>query len=142
MYAYTDSTRYGFRPFQNILCWTNQQPVEQPRTETISSSDPRVWGQQYWSVLHYMSAHYPENPTPQEKNEMKQFLLCFPVILPCKKCQYHYKCFVKDHYEMLDDICQSRENLFKFFVDLHNQVNQRNQKPILSLHEAKQMWYP
>ena len=59
-------------------------------------------------------------------------------MVPCLTCKEHFYHFLKS--ADLDFATSSRENLFKFFVDIHNYVNQRYRKPIMSLEEAKRIY--
>jgi hypothetical protein len=111
-------------------------------TETANhqSKDPRTWGPHLWYYLHTSAANYPTHPSVTEQRAMKQWLKTLPVTIPCENCSYHYARYVKEHEAMLDKICQSRDQLFEFFVDLHNQVNRRNRKPIFTYEQARSLY--
>lgn len=104
------------------------------------SSNPKLWGPHLWYYLHYSSMNYPENPTPQQINAMKDFLCNLSVTIPCKNCSRHYNKYIQNHRENLQKICSDKNNLINFLIDIHNEVNKRNNKPVLSYEDAKNLY--
>lgn len=96
------------------------------------------WGRSYWKMLHTMSLHYPMRPSIQEQKDMVDFILKLKVAIPCRECKEHYEAFLQKRN--LWEATVSRSSLFCFFVDLHNQVNVRNNKPRVSYEEAFQYY--
>jgi hypothetical protein len=41
-----------------------------------------VWGPGMWHYLHTMSFNYPTNPTPQDKQHYREFILQLQYVLP------------------------------------------------------------
>ena len=117
-----------------------QQPIEMNITNSIqgSSYDPDVFGPSFWFTLHNGITTYPINPTPFVQTGMKQLLLNLPLIVPCLSCKEHFYSFLRN--SNLDHATNSRENLFAFFVDIHNYVNKRYNKPMMTLEDAKRMY--
>ena len=102
----------------------------------VNTSNPDIWGPSLWFTLHNTASKYPVNPSPLYISKMKEFITCIPFIIPCEKCKVHAKNHIDDNNTNLDDICSSREKLFKFFVDFHNIVNKRYNKKEISYDEA------
>jgi len=71
---------------------------------------------------------------------MKNFILGIPVMLPCIKCREHATAFIESHKDQLEYICRGKDSLFKFFVDFHNQVNVRNNKPVMTYEDAYKLY--
>ena len=46
-----------------------------------------IWGPGMWHFLHSMSFNYPVEPTQNDKNNYKNFILSLKDILPCGKCR-------------------------------------------------------
>ncbi len=85
--------------------------------------DPNIWGPHLWFFLHSMSFAYAKNkdhPTEEEKKYMYQFLESLKFVLPCA-CKDNYAKHFDKHPPKLD----SRMELFKWLVDLHNKVNKQ-----------------
>ena len=108
---------------------------------TISIGDPHVWGPSQWLSYHIGASKYPINASPITKDRMKNFLYGLPIMIPCEKCKLHAITYIESNCDNLDEICSGREKLFIFFVDFHNYVNQRSNKPIMSYEKARSMYY-
>jgi hypothetical protein len=102
------------------------------------SSDPEVFGPPYWYVLHNGAISYPNNPTDYVKLGMQNLLLYFPLLMPCVACKEHAFDFIR--ITNLNLVTRSREDLFKFTIDLHNYVNKRLNKKQFSLDAAKEFY--
>ena len=55
-----------------------------------SGIDPKVWGKPTWDYYHYVTFDYPENPTPEDKNNYRTWARVFGKTLPCKNCSDGY----------------------------------------------------
>lgn len=99
--------------------------------------DPQVWGPAFWFILHNGSSRYPEKEaSPVWKESMRGFILGIPVMIPCEICADHARAHIEANWNNLDEIVSNRKNLFNFFVDMHNMVNKRYGKPIMSHEDA------
>jgi len=103
-------------------------------------SSPDIFGPPFWFTLHASSMSYSFNPTPIIKEKMRNFIIAIPVILPCKNCQEHATAYIEKHYNEIDTACSSRDSLFKFFVDFHNEVNKKKDKPVMSYEDAYKLY--
>lgn len=102
--------------------------------------NPSIWGPAFWFSLHNGARHYPENPNDRVKYLMKHRILAIPIELPCEKCRHHAQGYIESRKNELDKIVSSRGNLFNFYVDFHNQVNKRYNKPVVSYKKAWEIW--
>ena len=105
-----------------------------------NTSDPKVWGPPLWFSLHSSAAHYPHNASPMVRDRMVNRILALPVEIPCASCRPHARAYIESKRDLLPEICSTRDALFAFYVDFHNKVNQRYNKPIVRVQEARQMW--
>ena len=96
--------------------------------------EPNIWGPHYWATLHFISSTYDNNPNQSIQSTMKTFIQSLPVFLPCKECQDHAFKFVKS--SNLNKVVQNRKELFTFFFNFHNSVNQRLKKPLMKIEDA------
>lgn len=106
---------------------------------TFISEAKRKYYNDYWEILHLIGYLYPENPSHSDKIQIN---LVFNYIanggLPCSSCITHFKNYMKQ--QDLYDICKNRKNLKNFMIDLHNHVNQQNNKEILSYETVDEMY--
>ena len=93
-----------------------------------------VWGKCTWVLIHSIAVNYPDNPTPSEKKNIKNFFTSLGTILPCRYCREHYQ----ENLRNLPIQCDSKMDLVWWTIDLHNKVNKRTGKPILNRQEALQ----
>ena len=103
--------------------------------------DPKIWGPSLWFSLHNGARNYPTNPSNVTISGMKKFICGLPYIIPCYDCSEHTKKFINSKTNTeLNEAISSKEKLFEFFVDLHNSVNYKLSKPILTYYEAKKLY--
>lgn len=121
---------------------TNQQcsNITWETSKYTNMSDPKVWGPAFWFTLHNGASKYPISASPIVKSRMKSYIIGIPTMLPCTVCQIHATNHIEKNKSKLDEITSGRDNLFKFFVDFHNIVNKRYNKPIVSVEDAYKMY--
>jgi len=93
-----------------------------------------IWGPPAWTFLHTVTYNYPENPTDNDKRNFYNFFMSLQHVLPCNKCKVHYQQNIQK-YDLSESL-DSRENLVKWLIDLHNDVNRDNGKPVWSYSEV------
>ena len=82
---------------------------------------PAVWGPFFWMTIHITALGYPVQPSYTDKKAAKDFFESLATLLPCPTCREHYKQHVAAN--PLTPHLDKREDLFKWTVALHNQVN-------------------
>ena len=95
---------------------------------------PSVWGPFFWHTIHIVALGYPKNPTYTDKKCAKEFYESLTYLLPCAICRQHYK----EHLikNPLTPFLDSRTDLIKWTVDIHNSVNKMLEKPEWTLEEV------
>jgi len=96
--------------------------------------DPAIWGPPAWKFLHLLTLNYPNSPSFEDKYKYKEFIIALQRILPCYTCSQHFEKKIKE--TNFNDILKSRESLFEWFVDVHNDVNKQNNKKQWSYMEV------
>ena len=100
--------------------------------------DPNIWGRHGWKFLHYVAQGYPIDPTFEDKKNYKFFLYGVGNILPCGKCQQHYKQHL-NKFPISDTVLETKESLENWVITIHNQVNISNNKPTFTFEEARKV---
>lgn len=77
------------------------------------------WGPGAWKFLHAATFAQEETISAEQQERLKMFFELIGHVLPCGKCQEHYRSYCKDHPVQVG----TREELSRWLVDLHNQVN-------------------
>lgn len=95
-------------------------------------AQPSVWGSHAWNLLHCIVMTYPKRPNPTRQKEMRDFIHSFGKVLPCRLCRKNFAKYIQEHPVQVG----TRIQLRNWIIDLHNSVNKRLGKPILTLEEA------
>lgn len=87
-----------------------------------------------WYTIHIIALGYPKQPSYAEKKAAKEFFESLPFLLPCAICKEH----LKEHLRKnpITPHLDRRDDLFKYTVMLHNDVNKSLNKPLLTELEA------
>lgn len=88
--------------------------------------NPGVFGPHFWFVLHSVSFFYPESPTDTDMRRHKDFYESFVYMIPCYECKQHYKVLLTRY--PIDGHLNSRDELSRWVVFLHNQINKKTGK--------------
>jgi hypothetical protein len=97
--------------------------------------NPEIWGHHGWIFLHSITLVYPDTPTKEDKENVINFFMNTGNVLPCYKCRNNYKKHLVK-YPMNDTILKNRENLVKWLINIHNEVNISQDKPILNYEDV------
>lgn len=93
---------------------------------------PLLWGKEAWHFIHYVALNYPDHPTDEDKRSYKLFFDLLPVVLPCPFCGVHFE----ETKQRIPIRLESTKELFEWTIDMHNEVNKMNNKPVLSYDQA------
>jgi len=95
---------------------------------------PTVWGPFFWHTIHIVALGYPKNPTYTDKKCAKDFYESLAFLLPCAICREHYKEHLGKH--PITTFLDSRTDLIKWTIEVHNSVNKILEKPEWTLPEV------
>lgn len=80
------------------------------------------WGPAIWHYLHMMSFNYPVDPTADDKNHYRDFILSLQYVLPCKYCRINLtNNFKKKPLQMC--YMANRETFSRYVYELHETIN-------------------
>jgi len=92
-----------------------------------------VWGPALWHSLHTISFNYPVNPTTEDKNNYKDFIISLKNILPCKHCRMNLNKNFKQLPLTMSDM-KNRDTFSKYIYNLHELINKM-------LHKKSKLTY-
>jgi hypothetical protein len=95
---------------------------------------PSVWGPFFWHTMHIVALGYSKNPTYTDKKCAKEFYESLAFLLPCSICREHYKEYLQE--KPISTFLDSRTDLIKWTVQIHNKVNKMLGKPEWTLEEV------
>ena len=95
---------------------------------------PSVWGPFFWHTIHIVALGYSKNPTYTDKKCAKEFYESLAYLLPCAVCRDHYRAHLEE--SPITPFLDSRTDLIKWTIDIHNKVNKTLGKPEWTLQEV------
>jgi FAD-linked sulfhydryl oxidase len=98
--------------------------------------DPQIWGKHLWASIHFIALGYPDSPSDSESKSYEAFFKSLYKVLPCKSCSNHLRETLAKQHPLTPKDLVDKDALFKWTVDLHNVVNTRLKKPVMSLDQA------
>jgi hypothetical protein len=87
--------------------------------------------------MHIVALGYPKSPTYGEKRAAKEFYESMAFLIPCPVCREHYSTNLKKY--PLTPHLDTRDDLFRWTVMIHNEVNKVTGKAIVP--EAEAIYY-
>ena len=84
---------------------------------------PSVWGPIFWHTIHITALGYPSSPTYGQKRAAKEFYESLAILIPCPVCREHYGTYLEKN--PISPHLDRRDDLFRWTVQLHNEVNAR-----------------
>ena len=103
------------------------------RNSRVPLPDPRYWGSQFWFTMHTVAYFYSDTPTPTEMAHAKDFYTSLKSLLPCPGCAFHYSQMLVEH--PIENAIMSRMALMQWVNMIHNEVNRRLGKSIVTFEE-------
>jgi hypothetical protein len=82
---------------------------------------PESWGPFFWHTIHIAALGYPSNPAYAHKKAAKEFFESLQTLIPCGICRKHYSEYLEKF--PITPHLDKREDLFKWTVLVHNEVN-------------------
>jgi hypothetical protein len=101
--------------------------------------DPKIWGPQYWFVLHTIALSYPSNPTETMRKKFYDFYQNLPLFIPIEEIGNNFSKFL-DKYPVTPYL-ESRQSLVRWTHFIHNKINAALALPTMTMEEAMTDYY-
>jgi FAD-linked sulfhydryl oxidase len=99
--------------------------------------DVEQLGRSTWTLLHTMTAAYPERPSLTQQSETKQFIGLFGKMYPCWSCADDFRSWMKDGNEPK---VSNRDEFGKWMCEAHNAVNVKLGKKSFDCDKWEERW--
>jgi cytochrome b involved in lipid metabolism len=102
---------------------SEKKQVKEHRTANYGSkggSWREIVGRRTWFFLHSVAAKYPDNPSENDKESIRNLVAALGQHYPCKLCRKHLKQQLR---ELRPIAVNTRQELTVWFCELHNMVN-------------------
>src|SRR5215212_9156825 len=101
--------------------------TSQQQQRKYPSNDKKVWGPQFWGVMHELAAEYPESPNRSDRIEYQRLYSSLIRHLPCpEECRPHAIGYLRE--KPLD--FSSKQSLSRDLCEFHNHVNETTGKEV------------
>ena len=96
---------------------------------------PELWGPPLWIKLHLTTFKYPDAPTSEDKDQIIDFFKnIVPTMIPCEECIVNYN--KKLQYFPVELNVDSKYDIVRWLINIHNQVNLATGKPMMAYKDA------
>lgn len=101
--------------------------------------DPKVWGPHYWFFLHTIAMTYPHHPNTVTKKKYYEFFQNIPLFIPVEDMSGEFSKLM-DRYPITPYL-DNRDSLVRWVHFIHNKINEKLEKPTLTLNEFFVKYY-
>jgi len=101
--------------------------------------DSKVWGPHYWFFLHTIAITYPLHPNTMTKKKYYEFIHNIPTFIPVDSMSKYFSRLL-DEYPVTPYL-DSRDAFIRWMHFIHNKINERLEKPKISLEEFYKEYY-
>ena len=101
--------------------------------------DPKIWGPHYWFFLHTIAMSYPDHPNAVTKKKYYDFVQNIPLFIPVESMAGEFSKLL-DQYPV-QPYLDNKESFIRWMWFIHNKINQKLEKPQISLNEFYVKYY-
>jgi len=101
--------------------------------------DPNIWGPKFWFFFHTITLNYPNYPNSVTKKKYYDFVQNIPMFLPVEEIATHFSKLLNEY--PIQPYLDNRESFIKWFWFIHNKINEKLEKPIISLKDFYIQYY-
>lgn len=121
-------------PFLKATSVQPRDPVLKAKSSTPVTKEDL--GRSTWTFLHTLAAQYPDNPTRQQKKDVKELVQILSRMYPCKECADHFKEVLRSNPVQAG----SHAEFSQWLCHVHNVVNRSISKPIFPCERVDARW--
>jgi hypothetical protein len=101
--------------------------------------DPSVWGPHFWFFLHTLALSYPHHPNSVTKKKYYELVQNLPLFIPVEVIGNNFNKLL-DEYPVTSYL-DSRESFVRWMHFIHNKINEKLEKPKISLNDFYFRYY-
>ena len=101
--------------------------------------DATTWGSNFWGFLHTVSFSYPVTPSAEIKKRHYELIRNLPTFIPIETMASSFEKLL-DQYPVTSYL-DNRESFIRWVWFIHNKINQKLEKPTITLSEFHVKYY-
>jgi hypothetical protein len=101
--------------------------------------DPKIWGPKYWFFLHTIAFTYPNFPNSVTKKKYYEMIQNLPLFLPVEEIATSFSHLLNKY--PIQPYLDNRESMIKWMWFIHNKINEKLEKPTVSLKDFYESYY-
>jgi hypothetical protein len=105
----------------------------------MANLEPKIWGPKFWFFLHTISLCYPNYPNAVTKKKYYELIQNLPLFLPIEEVASNFSKLL-DKYP-IQPYLDNKESFIKWVWFIHNKINEKLEKPIISLNDFYIKYY-
>ena len=105
----------------------------------MTSLDPKVWGPHYWFFLHTAAMTFPHSPNAISKKKYYDLIQNLPLFIPQEEVSSYFSKLL-DEYPVTSYL-DNRESIVRWTWFIHNKINEKLEKPKITLEEFYIKYY-
>ena len=107
--------------------------------EEFKGWNPMIWGPNYWFFLHTIAFTYPMHPNTVTKKKYYEFIQNLPLFLPVEEIATGFSHLLNEY--PIQPYLDNRESLIKWIWFIHNKINEKLEKPFVTIQEFYENYY-
>ena len=101
--------------------------------------DPQIWGPHYWFFLHTISLCYQLRPNTITKKKYYDFIHNMHLFIPVENMSSEFSKLLNEY--PVTPYLDSRDSFIRWMHFIHNKINQKLEKPKISLSQFYEKYY-
>jgi hypothetical protein len=101
--------------------------------------DPEVWGPHFWFFIDTIALNYPNNPNDVTKKKYYEFIQNLPLFIPVEEIANDFDKLLQLY--PISPYLDSRKSLVEWVHFIHNKINEKLEKPKISLNDFYSNYY-
>lgn len=102
--------------------------------------DVEALGRSTWTFLHSLTAAYPATATPQQQDDMRNFLTLFARLYPCWVCADDFRAWMNEPGGRNQPRLSGRQEFGTWMCEAHNAVNRKLGKKEFDCRFWEERW--
>jgi len=101
--------------------------------------DSTIWGPHYWFFLHTIAISYPNFPNNITKKKYYDLIMNLPLFIPIESMSTHFSDLLNVY--PVQPYLDSRDSFVRWVWFIHNKINEKLEKPTISLTDFYKKYY-